>query len=261
MAYLEMHFHSNALDRQVAINVLLPEVPKASDAVGKPQGPCKTLYLYHGLSGDQSVWMRRTSIERYAAKYNLAVIMPNVDRSWYTDMATGANYFTFVTQELPQVVRSYFKDLSPLREDNLVAGLSMGGYGAVKAALSCPETFGACASLSGSLDITRKNRSYILAEWQAIFGFNLKSADELEGTQHDLFALTRKNHAKGLPFPKLYLWCGTEDSLLSVNRDYRDLLNELNIPHTYKESEGNHSWPWWDLHIQDALACLLNPNI
>lgn len=261
MAYLEMHYYSAALQRQVTVNVLLPESSKSSGSVGKPEGSCKTLYLYHGLSGDQTAWMRRTSIERYADKYKIAVIMPNVDRSWYTDMATGANYFTFVAKELPQVVQSYFKGLSPRREDTLVAGLSMGGYGALKAALTCPETFGGCASLSGSLDITRKNRPYNLTEWQSIFGFSLQSADELEGTQHDLYALTRKNHEQGLPFPKLYLWCGTEDSLLPANRNYRDLLNELGIAHTYAESEGNHSWPWWDLHIQDALACLLDETL
>ena len=89
MAYLEMHYYSAALQRQVTVNVLLPESSKSSDSVGKPEGSCKTLYLYHGLSGDQTAWMRRTSIERYADKYKIAFIMPNVDRSWYTDMATA----------------------------------------------------------------------------------------------------------------------------------------------------------------------------
>lgn len=257
MAFLELHYQSKALQDQVTVYVVLPEVPKASETAGAPEGSYKTLYLFHGLSGDHSVWLRRSNIERYAQKLGIAVVMPGVGRSWYTDMATGANYFTFVTRELPRVVRSYFKGMSPLREDNLVAGLSMGGYGALKAALLCPEVFGGCASLSGSLDITRKNRPYRIEEWRAIFGFQLESADALEGTCHDLFALTRKNRREGVPFPRLYLWCGTEDSLLQVNRNYRDLLTELEIEHTYEESEGDHSWPWWDLHIRDALRFLL----
>ena len=257
MAFFEMHYYSKVLQQQICLNVLLPEVPKAAEEAGRPEAPYKTLYLLHGLSQDHTGWLRHSSIERLATKLGIAVIMPNVGRSWYTDMAAGANYFTFVAKELPQVCRSYFQGMSHRREDTLVAGLSMGGYGALKLALSCPETFGGCASLSGSLDITRKNRPYRLEEWRAIFGFDLESAAQLEGTCHDLYALTRKNHREGLPFPKLYLWCGTEDSLLTVNRNYRDLLTELEIPHTYEESEGDHSWPWWDLHIRDALYFLL----
>lgn len=257
MAFIELHYYSKALQQQVTVNVLLPELSKADTDGVVPPAPWKCLYLLHGLSGDHSVWMRRSSIERYAQKHGIAVIMPGVGRSWYADTAYGANYFTFVTKELPEVCRGYFPGISSKREDTLVAGLSMGGYGAVKAALSCPEVFGGCASLSGSLDITRKNRPYSLEEWRGNFAFDLPDAAALEGSCHDLFALARKNAAEGRPFPKLYLWCGTEDTLITVNRQYRDLLTELHIDHIYKESEGNHTWPWWDLHIQDALAFLL----
>lgn len=258
MAFLEMNYYSKALCKCVAVNVILPEVAKQDLGAGAPDlESYKTLYLYHGLSGDHTVWMRRSNIERYAADYNLAVVMPEVDRSWYTDTCYGANYFTFVSEELPMVCRSYFKGMSAKREDNLVAGLSMGGYGALKVALSCPESFFACASLSGSLDITRKGRSINLKEWKAIFDYNLEDGMELEGTCHDLYAITRKRRKEGITFPKIYLWCGTEDTLLCVNRDYHVLLTELGIEHCYKESEGDHSWKWWDLHIQDALCFLL----
>lgn len=258
MAFFEMHYYSKALQQQVCLNVLLPEVAKTRPEAGVPEGTYKTLYLFHGLSQDHTGWLRHSCVERLAQKYGIAVVMPNVGRSWYTDMAAGAPYFTFVTQELPQVCRGYFQGMSHRREDTLVAGLSMGGYGAIKAALSCPEVYGGCASLSGALDITRKNRPYRLEEWRAIFGFQLESAAQLEGSCHDLFYLARRNAAQGLPFPKLYIWCGTEDTLLQTNRDYRDLLLELGVPHVYQESEGNHSWPWWDLHIKDALSCLLD---
>lgn len=257
MALFEMHYYSKALQQRVTLNVLLPEVAKKSAEVGAPEGIYKTLYLYHGRTGDYSDWMRRSCIEQYAAKYGLAVVMPGVGRSWYTDTAYGENYFTFVTEELPKVCRSYFRGMSARREDNLVAGLSMGGYGAVKAALSCPEKFSGCASLSGALDITRKNRPYWIEEWRGNFGFDLKDAAELEGSCHDLFALARKNKEAGLSFPKLYLWCGTEDSLLATNRAYDALLTQLEVEHVYEESEGDHSWKWWDLHIQDALRYLM----
>lgn len=254
MAFLEMSCYSAALKQTVCFNVLLPEQNKKI-GVGAPDGTYKTLWLLHGLSGNQNDWIRKSAIERYAKNNGLAVVMPCVGRSWYADTAYGLGYFTFVTEELPAICRSYFKGMTAKREDNLIAGLSMGGYGAVKAALTYPDRYFACASLSGALDITRKGRPYDLEEWRGNFGYDLPSALELEGSKHDVFAL-----AKGLKaeeFPKLYLWCGTEDPLLPAGRQFRDLLSSLQVEHCYEESEGDHSWPWWDLHIQDALTYLL----
>lgn len=256
MAYLEMHYFSKALQVYVTLNVILPEIHKKKEGVGRPNGSYKTLYLLHGLSGDHTVWMRRTSIERYAEDYGIAVVMPEVGRSWYADTAYGLPYFTFITQELPAVCRGYFKEMSPKREDNFIAGLSMGGYGAMKAALTYPENYGGCASLSGALDITRIGRPYRLEEWQGNFDFALKSAEELEGGDLDIYSLIRRNCQEGKPFPKMFLWCGTEDTLLPPNRRCHTLLDELNIPHFYGESEGDHTWQWWDLHIQDVLRYL-----
>ena len=121
------------------------------------------------------------------------MIMPDVDRSWYTDSAYGLNYFDFLTKELPQICHKHFRVFSEKREDNIVAGYSMGGYGALKVALTYPEPYCSCISLSGSVDITRKGLSYPLDEWRSIFGFGIETALSLEGTEHDLFALAERN--------------------------------------------------------------------
>lgn len=261
MAFIELHYHSDALKTAVTVNVLLPEKAKTLIGMDGTEGESfKTLYLLHGLSDDQTIWMRRTSIERYAIERGIAVVMPNVGRSWYTDTAYGSSYFTFVTEELPRVCKNYFKGMSDRREDTLIAGLSMGGYGAIKAALRCPEKYGACASLSGAFDISAARRLAHLNEWQGIFDFDMQDPCELNGTQHDIYALAEKNNAEGIPFPKIYLWCGVSDGLLSANQRFHDLLKQLDIPHLYEESEGNHSWKWWDLHIQSALDYLLDNN-
>ena len=260
MAFLELHYHSDALKMGVSVNVVLPENAKTLIGMTADGGSAyKTLYLFHGLSDDHTIWMRRTSIERYAANRGIAVVMPSVARSWYTDTADGAAYLTFVTQELPAVCQGFFKGMSDKREDNLVAGLSMGGYGAVKAALTRPDLFGGCASLSGALDLaTLPRRPGREEEWKGIFGFDLQSHEELADSKHDVFYLTRKAVEEGTPMPKMYLWCGTDDFLLDHSRRYSALLSELNVPHLYEESEGVHSWKWWDLHIQDALNYLLD---
>ena len=175
--FLEMHFASKELKQNDTVNVLLPH---DYDNSGEPY---KTLWLLHGLSGNHNSWMRLSSIERYATEYKLAVIMPCVNRSWYTNTAYGVNYFNFVTKELPELCHKTFSNLSSKKENNIIAGLSMGGYGAVKAALTYPEQYGSCISLSGALDITRKGRTCDLAEWRSIFGLDIESALALPPTK------------------------------------------------------------------------------
>ncbi len=259
MSFIEFNYYSKALRKRIMVNVVLPEVGKRDDGVGLGDiKDYKTIYLFHGLTGNHTDWMRRSSIERYVGEYGIAAVMPEVDRSWYTDTAYDANYFTFVSEELPEVCRGYFKGMSDKREDNFVGGLSMGGYGALKVALTYPEKFGGCISLSGSLDMTRKNRPDLFNEFKSIFDFNMESLLELEGSKHDLYALVRKNYEQGIQFPKMYIWYGTEDGpfLIESNQKFHTLLNELNIDHYYEGSEGDHSWKWWDLHIQDGLRYL-----
>ena len=250
--FFEMSFFSKDLQKNTQVYVLLPRCD------GEKHKKCKTLWLFHGLSGDHTSWMRSSSIERYASEYGIAVVMPNVDRSRYTDTAYDANYFSFVAKELPELCRDTIKQMSEKREDNIVAGLSMRGYGSLKVALTCPEQYGKCISLSGSMDITRKGREYPLNEWKAIFDFGMESADELEGSRHDLFALASSIKNEGRICPDIYMWCGTEDYLLGVNRLFDNHLTELGLSHVFETSEGNHSWKWWDLHIQDALKWALN---
>ena len=250
--FLQLNFYSKELCKAVGVNVLIPEKCRNSTE------PYKTLWLLHGLSDDHTAWMRYSSIERYANAWGIAVVMPNASRSWYTNTAYGANYFNFITKELPEVCQSTFKGMSTRREDNIVAGLSMGGYGALKLALTCPEQYGACISLSGSFDVTRRGRAYNLEEWKSIFGYEIESALDLAGGEHDLFALAERNKKEGKPFPKLYMWCGTEDSLVDINYAMDEHLNALGVHHEFKTSQGDHSWKWWDLHIQDGVQYVLN---
>ena len=243
MAFFQMNFRAESLNQDACVNVIIPSKMTCTKF--------KTLWLLHGLSGNQDSWMRYSSIERYARDYGIAVVMPSVDRSWYTDTAYGKNYFTYVTKELPEKIAYYFGGYSNKREDNIVIGLSMGGYGALKMALTYPENYSFCASLSGSLDITRKNRPCNIDEWRSIFGFDLKAPAELEGTKHDMFVIAENTNTP----PYIYMWCGTEDILIEVNKRFSAHLNELGIAHTFKTSEGNHSWKYWDMHIQNALDC------
>ena len=146
MAFLNTHFFANSLGMCTRCNVLLPDRPQADR-------PIPALYLLHGLSDDETIWMRRSSIELFANRYYLAVVMPCGDRSFYSDLPNGSNYFQYVGEELPSLMESYFH-LRTDREGRFIAGLSMGGFGAARAALTYPECYAAWGSLSGMVDLT-----------------------------------------------------------------------------------------------------------
>lgn len=235
MAFLQVGIFSQVLGIQTAFNAIIPE--------NKGQSKPKVLYLLHGLSDDHTIWTRRTSIERYASEYNLAVIMPTTHRGFYTDMKTGYNYWTFISEELPGIVQNMF-NVSDKREDTFAAGLSMGGYGAMKLGLRCPDRFAAVASMSGALNM--RNRKGLNPEYIATFGTEF---DDI----NDLFYLAEKLAESGNERPRLYICCGTDDFLYSDNQLFLSKVTELNYDVTYKDGPGNHNWQYWDTMIQDIL--------
>lgn len=260
MAFLDFHFFSETLAQTCAAYVIIPQ--KATGQIGLAGGEVRekypTLYLLHGLSDDHTIWMRRTSIERYAAEKNIAVVMPSVARSFYQNMASGPRYWTFVSEELPSLCQQFFP-LSAEREDNFVAGLSMGGYGALRLGLAKPEKFAAAASLSGALDMPRrakeagkKGSRIEKAEWIGILG----PEPNIEGTDADLHFLAQKIAASTKPKPSLFLACGAEDELLPDSRAFRKHLDAVRLPVTYEESPGAHEWGYWDAQIRRVLDWL-----
>jgi len=257
MILTDVKFRSEILGLGCTMNVIIPQrTLKAAQSGEKPK--YRTLYLLHGYSDDHTAWQRWTSIERYAEAYNLAVVMPTVHLSWYTDMARGNRYWQFISEEVPAVARDLFP-LSADRADNFVAGLSMGGYGAFKLALTHPERFAAAASLSGAVDINEvvkpnpadPNSDAWLEHMRNVFG----DLSKVPGSDNDLFALAGKV-AKGQVKPKLYQCCGTEDFLYADNLRFRDYVCQLPLDLTYAEGPGEHNWAYWDVMIQKVLAWL-----
>lgn len=256
MALLHVDFFSDVLGMCTQMDVILPERTRGQIGMeGKAVGDTyPTLYLLHGMSDDHTIWQRRTSIERYASEYNLAVVMPTTHLGWYTNMRYGFDYYTFIAEELPVICRNFFPRMSDKREETFAAGLSMGGYGAMKLGLRAPETFGYAASLSGAVDII----SSLKPEngegfWTNIFG----PVQEARGSENDLLAVAeRLAKDPAAVKPELYIWCGTEDFLYEQNVTMRDHLTKLNYSLRYEESPGDHQWKYWDEKIQTVLEWL-----
>lgn len=251
MALIHCNFFSEVLGISTAMYVILPDNAANPSGMKNDDGKHPTLYLLHGLSDDYTAWMRNTSIERYAADIGLAVVMPAVNRSFYTDMHYGYKYWTFISEELISKARSYFP-LSAAREKNYTAGLSMGGYGALKLALRCPDRFSAAASLSGATDIVNAAKNRLFEEVSLIFG----DAGSIEGTENDLFHLVDRVSVSGGCKPKIYQCCGTEDFLYADNIRFKESCEKSGLDYTYEEEPGVHEWGYWDMKIRKVLQWL-----
>ncbi len=256
MALFEVNFFSDALGMNAAMNVIIPQ--RARGVIGVECDESKfdretypTLYLLHGLSDDHTTWARRTAIELFAEMNGIAVVMPCTNRGWYTNEAHGSNYRTFIGEELPRVCRSFFRGMSDKREDNYIAGISMGGYGALSLALNYPEQYSVCIPFSASFETKwLSNDNPEDHYFEDVFG----PVDEYDGSKNDVFALAERVKKEGKPTPSIYMWCGRDDFLIEGNRKMSALLSSLSYDVTYSETEGTHGWVWWNKHIEEIFA-------
>lgn len=255
MASFSGVIRSKVLAMDTMLNVILPYDRPAE---GGQQEPCKVLYLLHGLGDNAMAWTRYTAIETYARQYGIAVVMPEVQRSFYFDMAHGMNYFTYITLELPDLCSRMFH-ISDKRADTYVAGLSMGGYGALKCGLINPRKYQGCASFSGAVDIVRiiaeYNSGHFTEEFQAVLGMNLQILEQ----DNLLIQAERISHMPPAQQPDILVTCGSQDFLCAINRSFRNQLAALPLKFTYREWPGIHNWAFWDESIRLALRHWLGP--
>ena len=261
----QCHFRSKSLFTPVNIEVLLPSffahanTVESLDDVYKKREKYKTLFLLHGATEDEISWLSYTNVEKYADKHGLAIVVASVGNSWYSNLKHGPAYWTFISDELPRFVRSVFP-LSDKREDNYVAGLSMGGYGAMKLALCKPEMFSAAMCLSGGVDM-----SHELGEMRNTprdptcypTKYYFPSLDELGEDAVDLFKKIELYKKDGTKIPRIYLACGTEDFTYEGNKKFVKFLAEQSVDYSFEEGPGAHTWDFWDHYIERALNWLM----
>jgi S-formylglutathione hydrolase FrmB len=262
MAFFECSFFSRILAFDTSVCVYIPtpdanEITAGTDRYFRKNLKFQTLYLLHGAFGDCTDWIRQTCIERYAWRRRLAVVMPSGDNSFYQDMYRGSKYLSYCSEELPGLVRSVFP-LSPGREDTFIAGLSMGGYGALRIAFEKPDMFCAAASLSGALDLADvlrrvKNGEIVLPfPWEN----TVENMDAVENSEADLFTRYAVLKEAGKKLPRIFQCCGTEDFLYRSNRLARQKFTALGADLHYEEDSGEHNWDYWESHIEKVLDWL-----
>lgn len=262
MAIIQANFMSKTLMRTVPINVILPADKMTFP--GMPQRedkPFKTLYLLHGVFGSYVDWLSGTRVQRWAEENDLAVVMPSGDNAFYEDNPGAGNlYGQFIGQELVEITRKMFP-LSHRREDTFIGGLSMGGFGALRNGLKYHDTFGAICAFSSALVLDTAPQSsydapFFLSNrhyFENCFGKDLETAVQDDRNPTALVPMLAK---EGVSFPKIYMACGVDDSLLEANRSFSRLLTENGVEHTYVEGPGAHEWDFWDTYLKKAIEWL-----
>jgi putative tributyrin esterase len=249
-----IQFESKLVGKTLPYNVLLPVNYNQTESRTKRY---PVIYLLHGLSGHYSNWLEKTRLADYAASYEFIIVMPEGNDGWYTDSATVPTdkYESYILQELIPDVEKRFRASSDAGS-RAIAGLSMGGYGALKFGVKYPQRFVFVASMSGALGAASwtesdlKGLEFILRSLQSVYG----SESSPTRLANDLSKLYRDLPAASIAsLPYIYLDCGTEDPLLPVNRDFVAILMTRKIPHEYRQLPGSHSWTYWDSQVQEVL--------
>jgi putative tributyrin esterase len=258
MAVMTMNFFSTSMGTNETINVFVP-TPEGSEQYTNNETQkayekgLPVVYLLHGAYGNYASWMRFSSVERYGQEHRCVLVMPSGGNSFYQDMPHGLPYKKYITEELPALITSLFP-VSKKREDTMIAGFSMGGYGAWYYGLACPEKYAKAASMSGALDVAGLVKANMANSAPSAFSFRDIFADpeHLAGSEFDLMTLAAKDKKEGI-MPELYQACGTEDFLIETNRSVHQKLTEMNIPVVYEEGAGMHNWYFWDEYIRHIL--------
>lgn len=247
MAIFRGTLRSKTLGMDTSVQVVIPFEQQEGGKAGKPYH--KTLYLLHGLKQNADAWLRYSEAERFAEEMGYVLVAPEVHRSYYTDMKLGMHYFTYITQELPEVIQKVFR-IAHDRDHTFVAGLSMGGYGAMKCALSRPDLYGGAMCFSSAffrLEEPEKLTNCTLDELRAVLGCDLKRGEE------DDLSSKLAHYPPQEKKPLLYLACGTEDFLYDHNIRMCCELERFDFPFAFEQWEGAHNWVFWNTALQKAM--------
>lgn len=241
MACCNLFFHSAVLGCDTKITVTIPEMAlegqtKDLDEIYNSQRKFPTLYLCHGGAQDSTAWVRYSQVEMFAQEKKIMTVCFDAMESFCCDMVHGRKYFTFASEELPRLVQSMFPS-SPLREDNFVAGFSMGGHCAMKLALRCPEKYAAVMAMSGAKDQVKMSQyakklgiNASFSEVENAFG---PLDERIYGTENDLLYLAQKLKDSGVEPPMLYMACGTADYGYNLAYEFKEYLDKVGLKNEF----------------------------
>jgi putative tributyrin esterase len=242
-------FQSTSLGREMPYRVILPAGYQGTDA------RYPVLYLLHGLTGNYSDWESRTNIVRYARRFELIIAFPDGNDSWYTNSASvpADKFEDYIAKDFIGHIDKQYRTIAT-RHARAIAGLSMGGYGALKFGLKYPQLFVFAGSFSGALKATELDVNSKSEKFREMIGKIYGPVGSTTRVENDLFAIAAKADPARMPY--FYFDCGTEDGLLASSREFAALLQKSKIPFEYRELPGAHTWSYWDRQVIEMLEVL-----
>ena len=239
-------FYSTSLQREMPYEVVLP----VGYAAGRQH--YSVLYLLHGWQGDETDWVNRTHLTELAARYQLIVVTPQAGNSWYVNSATNPTdrYADYVLDDVIEDVDSHYR-VTADPQHRAIAGLSMGGYGALLFALRQPVLFGFAASISGAFS-GPSGIEEVMAQLKPSIDQAYGSSGSATRKENDLDSLIAAADPRTIPY--LFIECGTADPLLPSNRHVVAELSEYKLQYEYHELPGNHTWSFWDNSLSPMLT-------
>lgn len=221
------------------MNRSIPVVVVAPDRIASGE-QCPVLYLLHGYGGDAFSWLKiKPELIRMADQDGILVVCPDGEKSWYWDSPVNRNsqFETFVSKELVHCIDSRYTTVDS-RKGRAIAGLSMGGHGALWLAIRHKDVFGAAGSMSGGVDIRPFPDSW---EMKAQLGPKEENTSLWE--RHTVINQADKLQDGEL---RIILDCGTDDFFFEVNRRLHEQLLKQGVGHDYVERPGSHDLPYWN---------------
>lgn len=254
MAYISCRFYSKYLAHQTNVCVLMPEF------YGKdPKDDYPVLYLLHGRGDDCTSYVRNSRIERYVEECGIIAVLPTAGTSFYVDGVNGKRYFSFLTKELPEIIKSWF----PAAKDpskTYIAGISMGGYGALKIGLTYPEHFAGIGIMSAGIRPDQLPDFAPTDEENEILHENIRQAfgDGTIRPEDIPQNLISVRLAEKRPIPSIRHYEGKQDMIYEMNDDFRKFAENQPLDYRYEEWDGFHDWVFWDEAMQKMFNEFFN---
>jgi S-formylglutathione hydrolase FrmB len=248
----DVTFFSTALNRETTYRVFLPRMLPTDQKF-------PVLYLIHGQGDNFTSWSNNTDVAHYVApegSTGLILVMPDCASSYCMNSATRPQdkYEDFMVHDLIADVESRFP-AAPNRDNRAIIGISMGGFAAVKLALSHPDLFVFAGSLSGALDVPSRRFSFRqIGQWWRFRGIFGPSGSKTR-LSSDPFQLIQT--ADPRPTPHLYLTVGENEPLLEPNQRFAERARALHFSSEFHTVSGTHTWTTWNSQIPDCFQSLL----
>jgi len=209
------------------------------------------VYLLHGNGGDYRDWSNYSDVTKFA-RSGVLLVMPEGDNSYYVNAAEAPadKYGDYIVQDLVRDVEKKFPAAGD-RANRAIAGVSMGGFGAIQIGLSHPDLYVFAGGLSAAIDVPRRAFSIKRIQQYRAQELSFGAWDSASRHRNDPFVIASSAGPSSAPY--FYLSCGDQEGLLAPNREFAALLTSRGLRHEFHEVSGGHDWNQWNGQLADLF--------